>query len=50
MILLFGRLKSFFSEKYILHIRLRNDEAFAPDSKVGYSEANKQSCFCRLRL
>ena len=36
MILLFGRLKSFFSEKYILHKRLRND----PDSKVGYSEAN----------
>ena len=28
MILLFGRLKSFFSEKYILNIRLRNDEAF----------------------
>ena len=28
MMLLFGRLKSLFSEKYILHIRLRNDEAF----------------------
>ena len=23
---------------------------FSPDSKVGYSEANTQSCFCRLRL
>ena len=23
---------------------------FAPDSQVVYSEANKQSCFCRLRL
>ena len=50
MILLFGRLKSFFSEKYILHIRLGMMRHFAPDSKIGYSEANKQSCFYRLRL